>query len=305
MPLAPIALFTYNRKGHTKQTVEALSKNILAEQSDLIIFSDGQRSERDLPQVREVRAYLRGIEGFNSVRIIERERNYGLANNIIDGVTTIIREHGKLIVLEDDLLTSPFFLKFMNEGLDLYEQSKEVLSIHGYVYPVKSKLPDTFFLIDPGSLGWATWKDRWNNYEKSGTKLLQQLESKNLITEFNYDDTYPFIRMLKEQIAGKNNSWVIRWYAHALYHRQLTLYPGKSLVFHNGSDGSGTHEGKTDWLDVELTKEPVPMRPIKIEISQPAREAFKEFFRKVNPGLIKKILRKMKKVILNGNRKSY
>jgi hypothetical protein len=303
MSFAPIALFTYNRLRHTIKTVEALQKNIYADQSDLIIYSDGPRSGVDIEHVNEVRKYLGQIIGFKSVRIFERERNYGLANNIIDGVTEIIHESERIIVLEDDLLTSPYFLKYMNEALALYEQHKNVLSIHGYIYPVQLPVPDTFFLIDPGSLGWGTWKDRWLDYERSGTKLLQQLERKKLISEFNYDNTFPFIKMLKDQIAGKNNSWVIRWYAHALYHRQLTLYPSKSLVFHNGSDGSGTHEGTSDILDVELTMDPISVRPIKIEISQEGREAFKDYFRRVNPGILKKIIRKLKKILLNGNKK--
>lgn len=293
---SPIIVFAYNRVVHLEQTIEALKKNIYAPESELFIFSDGPKTEADHEKVNEVRSYLKTITGFKDVHVVEREKNYGLANNIIDGVTLIFKDHEKVIVVEDDLLTSPYFLKFMNEALDLYEYQNDVVSIHGYVYPVESLLPSTFFLIDPGSWGWATWKDRWDEYEKDGKKLFKQIKLKKLEKEFNYDNTYPFTKMLKHQIQGKNSSWVIRWYAHAILNRQLTLYPNKSLVFHNGSDGTGTHVGNSSVSDVELTSEPVPVKPIKTEINQEAREAFKLYFKKVNPGIAKKIIRRIKRI---------
>lgn len=137
MKLAPIVIFTYNRPWHTQQTVEALLKNEYASESDLIIFSDAPKNEAAKKGVEETRSYIRNITGFKSLRIIERDRNFGLANNIIDGVTSIVNEFGRIIVLEDDLLTSPYFLKFMNEALSLYEDEERVISVHGYIYPIK------------------------------------------------------------------------------------------------------------------------------------------------------------------------
>ena len=272
-------------------------KNVYAQQSQLIIFSDGPKTVLEVERVREVRTYLKTIDGFRSVEIVEREVNLGLANNIIDGVSSVLARHESIIVLEDDLITSPFFLKFINEALVLYANQKNVLSIHGYVYPVAVPLPSTFFLIDPGSLGWGTWRDRWKNYERDGRKLLRELKSKKLQKEFNYDDTYPFLKILEYQVRGKNSSWVIRWYAQALLNGQFTLYPGKSLVYHNGSDGSGTHAGNSDIFDVALSTEPVPVYPIDVALNKEARDAFKVYFRKINPGLVRKAVRKIKKLL--------
>jgi len=297
MKLAPIIIFTYNRPDHTRKTIEALQKNELAMLSDLFLFSDGFKNETDKIQVYKVREYLAQVNNFKSVTIIERERNFGLANNIIDGVKQIIDSYGKVIVLEDDLITSPFFLKYMNEALDLYEPAANIVSIHGYVYPVKAKLPSTFFLIDPGSLGWGTWKDRWDQYDANGARLFEELKKRKLTNKFNYDGAYPFTKMLKNQIEGKNNSWVIRWYAYALLNNKLTLYPGKSLVFHNGSDGSGTHEGASNVLDVELSREPVPVIEQQTVINQEAREAFKIFFRSIRGSLVRRAFRKTGKII--------
>lgn len=296
---APIVLFTYNRPKHTRLTIESLQKNELAAESEIIIYSDAPRKQDDEVSVNEVRDYLKTIKGFSKVTIIERERNYGLANNILDGATHILEDYGKIIVLEDDLLTSRFFLKYMNEALELYKNDQQVLSIHGYIYPVKKKLPSTFFLIDPGSLGWGTWKNRWDHYEKDGAKLLVELQSKNLSSSMDYDNTFPFTKMLQDQIEGKNSSWVIRWYAYALLYNKLTLYPGKSLVFHLGNDGTGTHEGTSSHLDVEISEGPVLLKRIKIEVNKQSREAFKEYFRSVKGNLLRRGIRKIKKIITN------
>ena len=127
MRLAPIVLFTYNRPVHTRQTIDALLKNEYASESDLIIFSDAPKNDAAEDGVRQTRAYLRGITGFRSINLIERAENMGLAANIIDGVTQVVNEYGQIIVLEDDLLTSPFFLKYMNEALSMYEDANEVI----------------------------------------------------------------------------------------------------------------------------------------------------------------------------------
>ncbi len=131
--LAPIILFTYNRPWHTRQTIEALQKNLYADKSRLIILSDGPKTEIDVPKVQKVREYIKTVKGFRSIEIIEREKNWGLANNIIDGVTRIINEYGKIIVLEDDIVTSPYFLKFMNEALEFYKDEERVMHISGYM----------------------------------------------------------------------------------------------------------------------------------------------------------------------------
>lgn len=156
--LAPIALFVYNRPMHTRQTVEALLANELAAESDLIIFADGAKSGKDADAVQEVREYIHSISGFKSIKINEQDTNQGLANSVIAGVTEVVNESGRIIVLEDDMVTSPYFLNYMNDSLEMYKDEDKVISIHGYMYPVKEKLPETFFLQGADCWGWATWK---------------------------------------------------------------------------------------------------------------------------------------------------
>jgi len=276
---APIVLFTYNRPEHTRLTVEALKANKYASESDLIVFSDGHKNDRDKAKVDEVRAYLKTITGFQSYKIIERKKNIGLAANIIDGVTQMVNEYGKIIVLEDDLITSPYFLQYMNEGLDLYEKEEDVISIHGYMYPVRKKLPETFFIKGADCWGWGTWRRGWDIFKADGQELLKELETRKLQREFDYNGSYPYTKMLKKTIKGEIGSWAIRWYASAFLNNKLTLYPGRSLVFHNGSDGSGINCSENSIYDVKLSLEPVNVSSIKIEESNPAKKNMIHHFR--------------------------
>lgn len=243
---APVALFIYNRLWHTEQTVSALASNLLANQTDLIIFSDGPKHNSNASHVKEVRDYVKAITGFKSVEIIESDINKGLAKSIISGVSGVLERYEKLIILEDDLITSPFFLTYMNRALDLYESNDEVVSIHGYVYPVSKSLPETFFLKGADCWGWATWRRGWALFNPDGEFLLKELKRQELTMEFDFYGAYPFTRMLKQQISGKNSSWAIRWYASAFLKNKLTLYPGKSLVRNIGNDTSGTHSWDND-----------------------------------------------------------
>ena len=260
MSPAPIALFAYNRPAHLARTLAALRKNELAAQTDLHIFSDGPKSDKDAPLVDAVRASLRDVPGFKSVSVVPRPANVGLANSIIQGVSDVCERSGRLVVLEDDMVTSPWFLRYMNDGLKTYESDPEVISIHGYVYPVQSSLPETFFLRGADCWGWATWARGWKLFNPDGSALLTQLEQRELTHAFDFDGAYAYTAMLRGQIAGQNNSWAIRWYASAFLLDKLTLYPGRSLVQNIGLDASGTHCGSSEEFTTLLAPKPVVIR---------------------------------------------
>ncbi len=158
MKLSKIALFVYNRPEHVKKAVESLVSNIGSNESELFIFSDGPKDEKDEKLVLAVRKILKEVRGFKKVKLIIRNENIGLSKSIISGISEVFENTDRIIVLEDDLVTSKYFLKFMNEGLEFYQNIEEVISIHGYVYPVNEVLPQTFFLKGADCWGWATWK---------------------------------------------------------------------------------------------------------------------------------------------------
>lgn len=289
---APIVLFTYNRLWHTRQTVEALLKNELAAGSDLIVFSDGPKDENSRAKVDDVRKYLKTIKGFKSIKIIENSKNKGLAESIISGVTKVVNEYGKIIVLEDDLVTSPYFLRYMNDGLNLYENYEDVISVAGYSYPLNQKLPETFFVKGADCWGWGTWKRGWDLFEPDGQKLLDELVRQNITYEFDVLGSYPYTQMLKDQIMGKNNSWGVRWNASAFINQKLSCYPGVSMVQNIGFDKSGVHCGELDIYDVNLSQKPVSVNNLN-PINDKHIVKLIAFFLK--PNLFQKIINKIRK----------
>jgi hypothetical protein len=297
MRTSPIALFVYNRPLHTQRTVEALLANELAPQSDLVVFSDAAKSPQSAAAVAAVRTYLRTIRGFRTVSIHEREMNAGLAGSIIAGVTALCEEHGRAIVLEDDLVTSPWFLSYMNQGLRMYEDDARVASIHGYCYPVAEELPETFFQRGADCWGWATWARAWRSFETDGSKLLQTLIDRRLDRAFDLDGAFSFTQMLRDQIAGKNDSWAVRWHATCFIEGKYTLYPGRSLVENIGNDASGTHCQTTEEYSAGLTGQPIRLERIDVESCDSARRAFAKFLRRTTRGRMRRMLERVMKQV--------
>lgn len=243
MNLAPIVLFTYNRLDVTKKTIQALQNNYLAQESKLIIFSDGAKNETAKPKVTEVRNYLKSIDGFASIEIIESISNKGLANSIITGVTEVINQYGKVIVLEDDLVTSPNFLNYMNQGLDYFENNKTIISICGF--GLKIKKPNNYnsdFYVHgrSSSWGWATWAQKWNEIDWEVKDWEEFKKDKKKKTEFNKNGSDMY-SMLKSVIENNEQSWAIRFCYHQFKNNQFSIFPFYSFVENIGFDNEGVH----------------------------------------------------------------
>jgi len=293
---APIVLFAYARPDHLRRTIEALQLNALANDSDLIVFSDAARTSDQESGVATVRNYLSSIKGFRSISLHHRTHNLGLARSIITGVTIILEQYERVIVLEDDMVTSPYFLSYMNDALERFAGDELVASIHGYLYPVKEPMPEAFFLPGADCWGWATWRRGWALFNPDGQALLDEMHQRGLMKDFDFGGAYPYSTMLKEQIAGKNDSWAIRWYASAFLAGKLTLYPGRSLIQNIGHDASGTHCGADDLYAVELSASPINLDGVQVAISPAALQAFSAFFRWTQGGLLNRLKRRLSKL---------
>jgi hypothetical protein len=264
----------------------------------LIVFSDGGKSADDQLLVNKVRNFIDSIRGFKSVTLHKRPYNFGLAKSIIEGVTQVFNEYDSIIVLEDDLVTSPYFLSYMNTALNLFKNDDRVISIHGYAYPVQTELPEVFFLRGADCWGWATWRRGWSIFNPDGQVLLNELQRRNLQKDLDFQGGYGFTQMLRDNINCKNDSWAIRWHVSAFLAGKLTLHPGRSLVQNIGNDGSGTHCGGTGIFDVSLSPTPINLSLIKqIEISSEGMDAYKSFYFKLKPNLLKKIFHSMRALI--------
>jgi len=254
--LAPIILFTYNRPLHTKKTLEALHKNYLANQSILYIYCDGinQDSSIDLKNNNSlVKKVIREKQWCKEVVIIESVVNKGLANSIIEGVTEVINKFGKIIVLEDDLITSKYFLDFMNKALDNYKNVEKVIQISGFSFPSNKidKNNSSYFLPLTSTWGWATWKRAWELIDFECSDYIILKTDKNLARKFNLNGSYNYMKMLIQQMEqGKISSWGIRFYWNAFKYESIVLYPDYTLISNNGWDNTGRHKDNYDVFPV-------------------------------------------------------
>lgn len=237
---APVAIFTYNRLKNTKEVISALQANYLAPETDLFIFSDGPKNERVAPAVQAVRDYLQTITGFKSITIVERPENYFIERNIIEGVTEIVNKYGRIIVLEDDGVTAPYFLTFMNKALDTYDAYKKVMHIATFTFiDLPKDFSETFFwrYVENGGGGWATWSDRWALF-KHFTNEKEARDSLTLDQQryLNLDGAVDFFGTLKHKIIP----WDICWYMTLVRHDGLAVNSPHALTRNNGLY-NGTH----------------------------------------------------------------
>jgi hypothetical protein len=238
---APIILFCYNRLASTLQTVNSLKNNELAKDSLLYIFSDGPKHKEDERLILEIRNYLKTITGFKYIHIIESKENKGLAQSIIQGVTQVIDEYGKVIVLEDDLVTSTNFLSFINQALNHYQANEAIFSISGYTTPIKGlERNDVYFTQRASSWGWGTWKDRWDKVDWKVSDYDQFVVNKKARKTFNKMGT-DMTGMLDKQMRGEINSWAIRWCYHQFRNDLFTVYPATSKIKNIGFNEEATH----------------------------------------------------------------
>lgn len=283
--LAPIVIVAHRRPEKLRNLLDSLAECPEAVSSPLHIFLDGPGSSAHLPMIKETRSVARKEKRFLSLSVQEYSKNLGLVNSVVGGVSQILDDHDRLIFLEDDLVVSPFFLGFMNDALRVYEAVDEVVSIHGYVYPMEETLPETFFIRGADCWGWATWRRGWATYRHDASALLRELIDTEQVDEFDFGGSYPFTDMLRSQAEGKNDSWAVRWYASAFLAGKVTLYPNTSLVMNTGLDGSGTHgKGDSGYIG-QVASEPVPVVAQEPVENKRARQAFEDFFRSTRGGL--------------------
>lgn len=301
---APIAFFVYNRVGHTRRTLDALLKNSLAGQSDLFVFCDGARREGD-SSVMAVRKYVRSVTGFKSVTIVERETNVGLATSIIEGVTDVVGKHGSVIVLEDDLVTSPHFLLFMNTCLAQYQSVINAFSIAGWSPPTLLKAESKYsvtFLPRNCSWGWATWKDRWDSVDWDVLDYEEFKRSREKQNEFNRGGV-DLSKMLHAQMRGNINSWSIRFCYSQCLQRKLTVFPISSYVENIGCDGSGVHCDTSIAQQSIVRGENQLLLPDVVEMDKAIVALFADFYRPAP--FIYRAINKLSRIVLGKNVVTY
>lgn len=283
MSLAPIALFVYNRPEHTHKTLLALSDNDLAKQSQLFVFCDGPKADASaatLKAIEEVRRIVKSQKWCQKVNVIESRENKGLADAIVTGVTNIVNEYGKIIVLEDDIVTAKGFLSYMNAALNCYENEEKVMHIGSYLPYTNSikGLSETFFLRFMSCWGWATWKRAWDEANWDTVYLYNQIEAPEVRYDFNLDGVLNFHEQLEHNLEGRITTWAIKWYTSIFLNKALCLYPNKSLSKNIGLDGSGENCQDEKYAVAFDDNNEVRVAPKKVRESTKGKQYLKRYY---------------------------
>jgi hypothetical protein len=297
--LAPIVLFVYNRPEHTRRTLAALAANPMAVDSDLMIYADGSKKPGHQDSVQAVRDLVRNASGFKSLKIVERETNFGLAKSIVSGVSEVCAAHGRVIVVEDDLVVAPDFLSFLNAGLTRYRDEERVFQISGYSYPAHDQsTPPSFFLPMVSCWGWATWSRAWAKFDPTMSALTRLDNDPVARRQFNFDDIYDYYSMACQQRQGRIDSWGIRWHLSLFACDGLVLYPRDSLVYNAGVDASGTHGmGHTAFqrdLNERAADPETVTWPVSIVTDDLAMAQVKQLLRANRPGFVRRIIERLR-----------
>lgn len=274
---APVAMFVYNRADNTQKTIEHLLRNTLAAETDLYVFSDGGKNEESWRMVNEVRTYLHKVQkdieqthALRSMTIIERPENIYLERNITEGIAQVFETHDRIIVLEDDICTSPYYLQYMNDAFDMYRDVEKVMHVSGFTN-LSLTLPQregTYFTPHPSGWGWGTWRDRWQKYFyhfNTREEALQGMTPDD-ISAIQYGGVFPCLKSLDKRPIP----WDICWELAIYKAGGLCLTPSRTMVRNIGLK-NGTHFKSFDLLQwYEFDREPLqePIHLVKVDNPQ-------------------------------------
>jgi len=246
-----------------------------------------------LAKIKSTRELIRKKKWCGTVTIVELENNKGVDNITVLGVTKLVNEFGKLIVLEDDIVTSPGFLTYMNEALDIYENEEKVMTVSGYCFPLKATQPDPYLIFGmTSSWGWATWKRAWDKFDPDYKSTFSKINSSGTGKKFNFDNAYDYLGIL-EYCNENDRPWDIRWYASVFLSGVYSLWPHQSLVQNIGHDTSGVHSFSTQKFQHATLSKDVPVKKILLEENSNARNEITAFLKTLNKvGILSKIRNK-------------
>lgn len=296
----PVAIFSYNRKDYLEKTIQSLQHNKLAKKTKVYFFSDAPKDDCDIASVKKVRDYIDAVDGFYEIEHIKRKINIGMAENISSGINHVLDKHKAIIVLEDDIITAPYFLDFMNDALNLYFNDKKVCQISGYSYleylEQEYNLDDTYFIKGSDCLAWGTWKRVWDSYRADSKNLLIEIKNKKLKKTINRNGSYDYFKMLKNNTYGFTKSWAVNFLAQNIIQDRFTLFPLKSLALHIGVDKRATNYSfdGPDALNVRLHCKKIALKKIDVEEKTNTSLAYNKFLRKLRGSLFQRILSRLK-----------
>lgn len=293
----PVALFAYNRPDHIRRTLEGLRQNCVP---IIYAFCDGSKHQSENKSVNEVRNIIRSID-WTQVIITERDSNWGLARSIVSGINKILEKHETVIVIEDDIVVSRGFYKYMCDGLNTYQNDKKVMHISGFLYPIEAQLPDTFFYNVNSCWGWGTWRRAWINYNDDIQYLFAQIKNldKKELFYYNGGQNNAFYKQLQANATGALDTWAVKWHTSIYLNNGLCLHPKTSLVENIGFDGSGTNCGNKNQMSTDQNAT-ISVKRIPLVTNYKVYKYMSKYFKKnERKGIIKKTIYKSLQKIRN------
>lgn len=296
---APVAVFAFRRPAHTQRLLQSLAVAEGADHASVHVFCDAARGPDDVEAVAEVRAVVRAARGFGSVEVIERDRNLGLSASILDGVGRLAESHRAVIVLEDDLIVAPGFLGYMNSALERHADEPRVMQVCGFMFPVEApgRLPESFFLRQTTSWGWATWARAWRQLRTDPVALLDEIETAGSRKAFDLNGAYPYGRLLEAHARGAVSSWAVLWYASVFLSGGLCLWPRRTFVQNEGFDGSGTHGDRHRVASVPLWENSQVEFPATVSAHPDAKLQIERYLRQQRGGFAARVAVRLRSLI--------
>jgi len=220
----------------------------------------------------EVRRVLESYADSFSATVIKRPNNLGLAKSIAGGVSSLCESHGRVVVLEDDLVVAPDFLHFMASALERYENCPEVMQVGAYtIAPPADACADAFLLPVTTTWGWGTWARAWEKFSWVPEGWPATRGDANWLSRFEINGAGHYVAMLEDRLVGRNDSWGILWWYAVSRAGGEVVYPQRSLVWNGGFDGSGVHCGSGGALGQRGIPSPPPALPDVISFPQQMR----------------------------------
>ena len=145
--------------------------------------------------------------------------------------------------MEDDIVTTPNFLDYMNQALKTYESNEKVMSVSGFgleVLKPKDYIADVYLFGRSTSWGWATWKDRWDSVDWNISDWNQFRTDKKEIQRFKETGGSDMFSMLESCMDG-GGMWDIRFCYNMFKQNRYSVIPFLSKVENVGFNEQATH----------------------------------------------------------------
>jgi hypothetical protein len=237
----PVLFLIFNRPGLTEKTFAAIRE---ARPKQLFVAADGPRKGRDDETVicQKTRDdVIQNIDWPCELKTLFRNDNVGCKVAVSSAISWFFEHVEKGIILEDDCLPNLDFFKFCSDMLGYYRDNKEIWQINGTCWS-KKLFKNYSFTNYPLIWGWATWRDRWQQYDLEMTTFDEYLSSGRLAEVSKNKSVHDhFTNFFQKCKYDSLDTWDCQWVLTIFYHRGICICPDRNLISNTGCGVDATH----------------------------------------------------------------